>query len=71
MYKQTFHDHGEILKVFRVLVMFHVSCVSSLVMEGEVALWVHRRPSLPTVLLHDLGQTAFCPSEPSVFVFVI
>ena len=59
MYKQTFHDHGEILKFFHVLVMLHVSCVSSLVMEGEEALWVHRRLSLPTVLVYDLGQTTF------------
>ena len=62
MYKGTFHSHGEILKFFCVLVMFHVSDVSSLVMEGEVALWVHRRPRLPKVLCMILDKLLFFPS---------
>lgn len=69
IYKLTFHGHDEILNFFHVLIMFHVSCVSSLVMWSEVALWVHRGSSSPKVLLYDLGKITFS-FWASVFTYV-
>lgn len=64
VHKLTFRGRGENLNFCHGLVMFGVRCVSSLAMSSGVALWVHRSPLSPKVLLSDLVNKSVFPSEP-------